>query len=90
MEAGLSGQTHLAVCVLGAGATGSFVEKPVGWGQEACDHPEAQAGLWALEGGGNGGRRGCELQGQHEWSWSVRMGLQPEDIPCVAEVVSLK
>ena len=42
MEAGLSGQTHLAVCVLGAGATGSFVEKPVGWGQEACDHPEAQ------------------------------------------------
>jgi len=42
MEAGLSGQTHLAACVLGAGATGSFMEKPVGWGQEGCDHPEAQ------------------------------------------------
>lgn len=56
MEAGLSGQTHLAACVLGAGATGSFVGEARGLeGRKRSDHPKAQGfGLW---GGGSGGRR---------------------------------
>lgn len=63
MEAGLSGQTRPAACVLGAAATGNVVETQWTWGGRV--QPSRGPGLLVLAGAGaSGGQREDELQGQ--------------------------
>lgn len=88
MEAGLSGQTCLAACVLGAAATGNFVEKLSGLGgkKQAAILSEAQ-GCWF-----SGARVVMEAGGGVNYRVSVDgtslVCLQSS--PMLAKAVSLK